>query len=132
MSNELATEKSKTDLENSVSWFLADKLSATTAIATSKYLTNDNLLVYLTRCDVADSSAPRIKVQVLRRVSGGVHETSYQLFADHRFVRGENNMIFGASDKKTDSAVDGAEVTEGEMQELLQLVNGLNEARPAL
>jgi hypothetical protein len=132
MTNELASEATKTTLENSVSWFLADKLSAGVPIASKKFLTNDNLLVYLTRCDVPDSSAPRIKIQVLARVSGGVHETYYQLFFDHRLVRSENNMIFGTAPDASATNDGAVDVSEAEATELIQLVNSLADARPAL
>jgi hypothetical protein len=93
-----ATEETKTALENSVTWFLADKMQdASVSIATKKYLTADNLLVYLTRCAVAETSVPKVKVQVLKRVDGGIHETGYQLFGDHRLVKYVNEMIFGAA-----------------------------------
>src|SRR5438477_8108090 len=92
----LASDEAKTALENSVTWFLSDKLAdVNTPIATKKFLTNNNLLVYLTRCNVAELAVPRIKVQVLQRVEGGVHETNYQLFNDHRLEKYENDMIFG-------------------------------------
>lgn len=132
MTEALATEATKTALENSVSWFLSDKLSAGVPIASKKYLTNDNLLVYLTRCDVPDSSAPRIKVQLLHRVSGGVRETVYQLFFDHRLTRSENNMLFGTAPEDTARGDASGDVSEAEAQELIALVNALNEARPAL
>ena len=77
-----ATEQTKTALENSVGWFLADKIQdAVTPIATKKYLTNDNLLIYLTHCNVAEVSVPRVKVQVFTRVSGGIREEGFQLFS---------------------------------------------------
>ncbi len=133
MNNNLASEASKTTLENNVSWFLADKLAASSLpIATNKYITNDNVLIYLTRCNVADNSAPRIKVQILRRVDGGVQETVYQLFGDHRFTRMENNMIFGAAGANEPTEHDTSDVSEQEAQELINTVNALSEARPAL
>jgi hypothetical protein len=127
-----ATEPTKTTLENSVSWFLADKLQdAATPIATKKYLTGENKLVYLTRCNVAELSVPRVKVQVFVRVKGGVSETGYQLFSDHRFVKYQNEMIFGtapgtaAGDKTED-------ISEKEATALLELVNSLVNARQTL
>ncbi len=131
MTEELATEATKTALENSVSWFLAEKLgSSTIPIASAKYLTQDNLLVYLTRCDTADTSAPRIKVQVFQRAPDGVHEVNYQLFMDHRFVKSENNMIFGTAE--TEAANTSTDVSEQEGQQLVQIVNGLVNAAPML
>jgi hypothetical protein len=126
-----ATEASKTALENSVNWFLADKLQdAAIPIATKKYLTNENELIYLTRCNVAETSVPRVKVQVFVRVPGGVRETGYQLFGDHRFVKYENDMIFG---EKGGAAGDQtAEVSDQEAAALLELVNSLTKARQTL
>ncbi|HSX02198.1 MAG TPA: hypothetical protein VLI05_02665 [Candidatus Saccharimonadia bacterium] len=131
---ELVSEDSKTALENSVSWYLADKLAdANTAIATKKYLTSNNLLVYLTRCNVAELTVPRIKVQVLQRVKGGVHETGYQLFGDHRLEKYQNNMIFGAgAGNSTTGDSTGAPVTEIEAKQLLELVSSLQSARQTL
>lgn len=127
-----ATEPTKTALENSVSWFLADKLQdATTPIATKKYLTNDNVLIYLTRANMADSNVPRVKVQVFHRVSGGVREEGFQLFADHRLVKYVNEMIFG-SKPGTASGNDPEPVSEEEAAGLLKLVNSLQNARQTL
>lgn len=127
-----ASEATKTTLENSVSWFLADKLqNASTPIATKKYLTNENVLVYLTRCNVAETSVPRVKVQVLHRVQGGVHEVGYQLFGDHRLEKYENDMIFGTAPGSASGDTSVA-VTEREAQDLLALVNGLGNARQTL
>lgn len=127
-----ATEATKTALENSVSWFLSDKLAdASTAIATKKYLTADNQLVYLTRMNAADSNVPRIKVQRYIRVDGGVRETGYQLYADHRLIKYVNDMIFGAK-PGTAPAADQGEVGETEAAEILGLVNGLTAARQTL
>jgi len=133
MSNDSpAIEQTKTSLENSVSWFLQDKLQdASIPIATKKYLTNENQLIYITKCNVADSTVPRVKVQVFERVHGGVHESGYQLFSDHRFLRYDNDMIFGnnpgtaAGDKTT-------EVSEKEAGEVLAMVNSLGSARQTL
>jgi hypothetical protein len=132
MNSEPATEATKTSVENSVNWFLADKVQdASTPIAAKKYLTSTNQLVYLTKTSVSEPSVPKIKVQVLIRVAGGVLETGYQLFSDHRLTKYQNEMIFGTkpgaavSDKPSD-------VTEDEAQELLKLVNGLGQARQTL
>ncbi|MDB5178571.1 MAG: hypothetical protein JWN01_514 [Patescibacteria group bacterium] len=132
MNAEPATEVTKTTLENSVNWFLADKLqNASTPIATKKYLTNQNVLVYLTSCNVAELSIPRVKVQVLSRVPGGVHEVGYQLFGDHRLEKYNNDMIFGT--KPGSAAGDqSVPVYEPEAQELLALVNGLGQAQQTL
>jgi hypothetical protein len=126
-----ATEEVKTAIENSVSWYLADKLrDATVSIAVKKYLTSNNLLVYLTRCNVAETSIPRVKVQILQRVDGGIHESSYQLYGDHRLEKAQNDMIFGI-----EKASDGSKsetVTESEAHQLLELVNSLQNARQTL
>lgn len=127
-----ATEPTKTALENSVNWFLADKLKdATTPIATKKYLTNDNVLVYLTRCNVAETSVPKVKVQIFERVSGGVREQGFQLFGDHRLVKYVNEMIFG-TEPGTATGNEMKEVSEEEAAELVEMVNGLTDARSTL
>ena len=127
-----ATEATKTALENSVGWFLADKLqNAATPIATKKYLTADNELIYLTRCNVTESNVPRVKVQIFERVSGGVRERGYQLFGDHRMVKYVNEMIFGTAPGT--AAGDKMEpVPEEEAAMLLKLVNDLGGARQTL
>jgi hypothetical protein len=127
----LATEPTKTSLENTVSYYLADKVhDASTPIATKKYLTNDNQLIYLTVCSVAETTVPRFKVQVLKRVDGGVHETGYQLFTDHRFVKYNNDMIFGAQPGAAGDKME--DVTEAEAHELLDLLGTLTSARQTL
>jgi len=130
-SQEPATEPTKTALENSVHYFMADKLTdASTPIAAKKYVTSDNRLIYLTVCNVAEVTVPRIKVQVLNRVEGGVHETGYQLFADHRFIKYDNDMIFG---KQGGAAGDKTVlVSEDEAKALVEQVNKLSEARQSL
>jgi hypothetical protein len=129
---ELATEPVKTALENSVTWFLSDKLQdAHTPIATKKFLTNDNLLIYITHCSVADASVPRVKVQVFRRVTRGVREEGYQLWADHRFNKYVNEMIFGAS-QGTPAGTEQTPVDGKEAAEVLALVNNLGSARQTL
>ncbi len=129
----LASEDSKTAVENLVSWYLADKINtAATAIATVKFLTNDNLLVHLTRCNVAETTIPQVKVQVFKRVDGGVNETGYQLYADHRFEKYTNNMLFGSTPDASDANV-GTPVTEQEVKDLLVVINSLQtEARQTL
>ena len=127
-----ATEATKTELENTVTWFLADKMhDASVSIATKKYLTNDNLLVYLTRCSVAETSVPKIKVQVLKRVEGGVHETGYQLFGDHRLTKYNNEMVFGVQ-PATAANAQNIDVPESEAAEVLALVKTLANARQTL
>jgi hypothetical protein len=129
---ELATEETKNSIENSVNWYLADKLvDPSTVIATKKFITNDNLLIYLTHCNVAEISVPRIKLQVLKRVDGGVQETVYQIFSDHRFMTLENNMIFGSKSGKVPDET-SRDVTEKEAQELITLINSLTQARQTL
>lgn len=122
----LASEETKTNLENSVTWYLNDKLSdATTTIATKKYLTHNNQLVYLTRCNVAELSVPRIKVQILHRVHGGVYETGYQLFGDHRLEKYTNAMLFGEESSTGTDAVVNKPVTDDEAKTVLQLIASL-------
>ncbi|MDF2460878.1 MAG: hypothetical protein K0S68_281 [Candidatus Saccharibacteria bacterium] len=128
----VATEPTKTDLENTVTWFLADKMQdASVSIATKKYLTNDNLLVYLTRCVVAEASVPKIKVQILKRIEGGVHETGYQLFSDHRLTKYVNEMVFGTQ-PAAGTNQENQEVSETEAVEVLTLVKALANARQTL
>jgi hypothetical protein len=127
-----ATEPTKTALENSVTWFLSDKLEdPSTTIATKKYLTNKNELIYLTRCNVVEVSVPRVKIQVFERVDGGVNETGYQLFSDHRLLKYVNEMIFGTK-PETATGNNNQEVTEEEATTLLGLVNTLGTARQTL
>lgn len=127
-----ATEATKTALENSVSWFLADKLQdATTPIAIKKYLTPDNVLVYLTRTTMAEAAVPRVKVQVFERVDRGVREAGYQLFSDHRLVKYVNEMIFGTA-PGTATGNQMEEVSEEEAAKVLGLVNDLGSARQTL
>ncbi len=127
-----ANEASKTALENSVAWYLSDRLQdAGTPIATKKYLTPENLLVYLTRCNVAESSVPRVKVQIFERISGGVRESAYQLFDDHRFTKYQNEMVFGTSASGADGTVT-APVDQAEADHLLELLNSLQTARQTL
>ncbi len=124
-----ATEATKNTIENTVNWFLADKLQdPAVTIATRKFSTNDNLLVYLTHCNVAETSVPRIKVQVFKRVPGGVQETGFQIFSDHRMTKFTNEMIFG-NNPGTRADKENEEVTETEAGELVALINSLTEAR---
>lgn len=130
--SELATEPTKSALENSVAWFLADKLQgAGTTIATKKYLTADNQLVYLTRCNMAEPSIPVVKVQRFVRVDRGVRETAYQLFGDHRFTKYVNEMIFGTQPNTASGNVQ-EDVTEAEAATMLALVNSLTTAQQTL
>lgn len=128
----LAAEATKNTIENTVNWFLQDKLQdPAVTIATKKYLTNDNVLVYLTHCNVAELSVPRIKVQVFERVDGGVREKGYQIFSDHRMTKFVNEMIFGTQ-KGTASGNSTEDVTEKEAAELVELINALAQARQTL
>jgi hypothetical protein len=132
MSDSPATEPTKTALENSVSYFLGDMLhDPAITIATKKYLTGKNELVYITRCNVEESAVPRVKVQLFVRVARGVHETGYNLFSDHRFVKYKNEMIFG-NRPGTANGTQTSNVTEVEAAQVLQLVNGLANARQTL
>lgn len=124
-----ATAETKTALENSITWMLGERLGVAPApIVTSKYMTSNNLLVQLTSCAMPELSVPRLKVQVYQRVTGGVHETGYNLYGDHRLAKYENDMIFG-SGKGGDDGSTTEPVTEEEAQQLLGLVNGLGNAR---
>jgi hypothetical protein len=127
-----ATEESKTTLENSVAWLLSDRLGAPGVnIATKKYMTSNNLLVYLTSCSLPEQNVPRIKVQVFQRVDRGVHETGYHLFGDHRFEKYENDMIFGTEPAGADGSARTV-VAEAEAEQLLRLVSTLPEARQTI
>ncbi len=115
-----------------MNWFLADKLQdPVITIATKKFLTNANKLIYLTHCNVAETSVPRIKVQVFERVGGGVRETGYQIFSDHRMTKNVNEMIFGTK-PGTASGNLSEEVTEQDAAELIAEINALTEARQTL
>ena len=127
-----ANEAVKTALENSVAWYLSDKLQdAATPIATKKYLTPENLLIYLTSCNAAESNVPRVKVQVFERIDGGVRETSYQLYGDHRFTKYQNEMVFGNSATGADGT-SNTPVGQGDADKLLDLLCGLQAARQTL
>ena len=133
MNQELASEATKATIENNVSWYLGDKLAASNMpLVTNKYITSDNVLVYITKCNVSESYAPRIKVQVLKRTNGGVHESSFQLFNDQRLTRTDNNMIFGAAEPGMPTDISPVDVTDAEAQELIVLINLLKDARTAL
>ena len=126
-----ASEATKTAIENAVTWYLSEKLSGSTAtIVTQKFITHDNRLIYLTKCSIADAAVPRIKVQVLERVTGGVHETGYQLYGDRRLERYQNAMMFGTAPSAPDTT--GEAVVETEAAELLTLVSALQTDARAL
>ena len=127
-----ATEASKNTIENTVNWYLADRLQdPVVTIATKKYLTNANKLIYLTHCNVAETSVPRIKVQIFERVDGGVRETGYQIFSDHRMTKNMNEMIFGTK-PGTAAGNLSEEVSEQDAGELIAEINALTEARQTL
>lgn len=124
-----AEEAAKNQLENNVNWYLADKLAEVgTTIATKKFITPDNVLVYLTRCNMSEAAIPVIKVQVFQRIDGGVHERSYQLYTDHRLERTDNEMIFGDAANGADGSI-ASPVTAAEANELLTLITSLQQAR---
>ncbi len=128
----LASEASKNTIENTVNWFLAEKLQdPVITIATKKYLTNANKLIYLTHCNVAETSVPRIKVQIFERVDGGVRESGYQIFSDHRMTKIVNEMIFGTKPGTATGNLN-EEVSEKEATELIAEINALTEARQTL
>lgn len=123
--NTAATEATKTAIENSVSWYLSEKLAGTTApIASVKFLTNDNVLVTLTSCTVAEANVPRFRVQIFRRVAGGVTENGYQLYTDHRFEQYTSQMIFGTSPGQPGDQP-AATVSEAEAQNVVALLGSL-------
>ncbi|GAC1368899.1 MAG: hypothetical protein NVSMB39_0150 [Candidatus Saccharimonadales bacterium] len=127
-----ATEETKNAIENAVNWFLADKLQdPATTIATKKYLTNENKLIYITHCNVAELSVPRIKVQLFERVEGGVRELAYQIFSDHRMNKVVNEMIFGNKSGTADGN-SSEEVSQEEAAALSAEVNALAQARQTL
>lgn len=126
-----ANDETKTALENAVRWYLNDKLASPGVIvATQKYLTQDNRLIYLTSVNTAESAIAKVKIQVLERVEGGVHETGYQLYSDHRLERYQNAMIFGTAPDGPDTS--GETVSETEAQELLALISALQTNARAL
>ena len=98
---------------------------AITAIVTKKFLTSDNQFVYLTRSAITTDTIPSLKFQVFQRVEGGVHETGYLLYHDHRFERYENPMIFGQN--TTDQVTASAPVSQAEAEQLLQLLASLGD-----
>jgi hypothetical protein len=119
-----ANEETKDQLENQAVYLLGNSDSSTvTAIATKKYLTADNQFVYLTRSTITTDTIPSLKWQVFRRVDGGVVETGYLLYHDHRFERYENPMIFGQNDANQTTA--NSPVSQAEAEQLMQLLTGL-------
>ena len=126
-----ATDATKTTLENTVTWYLSEKMAAAgTTIATGKYMTNDNRLIYLTRCAIAAAMVPLIKVQILERVDAGVHETGYQLYSDGRLERYQTAMIFGTAPAQPDTKPET--VSEDEAAQLVALVTALQTSARAL
>jgi hypothetical protein len=124
------TEATISTLENTVYALLADKRAGTSSpIVTSKYLTKDNRLVYITQCTVAESAVPAMRIQIFERVEGGVVEMSYALFADHRFECTRNPMIFGDKAAVAENAAPTV-VEEPTAQWLLELVHSLPTQTP--
>jgi hypothetical protein len=130
MSEELATDSTKTAVENAVAWYLNDKLSTGAMVATQKYLTFDNRLIYLTKSSVAEPAIATVKVQLFERVTGGVNETGYQIYGDHRMEKYRNAMIFGTAPSAPDTAAEP--VTEAEAKRVLDLVSALQTSARAL
>jgi hypothetical protein len=114
----------KTTIENHVMACLSERMGPGAAIVTNKYLTPTNEFVYLTHTSVSDNSLPTIKIQVFRRVEGGVRETGYSLYSDERFDRYDNAMIFGQA-KAAGESLQAAPVSEAEAQDVLTLVQSL-------
>ena len=103
---------------------LSERLGPGGTMVTNKYLTPSNEFVYLTRTSVSDNSLPSVKIQVFRRVEGGVRETGYSLYNSDRFDRYDNAMIFGQG--KDGGSLEPSPISLAEAQDLLTLVQGLN------
>ena len=126
MSSKPATQETKTAIDNAVTWVMADQMhDHSVSIATKKYLTHDNLLLYITLCTMGQAAVPRVKVQVYERVAGGVRESGYQLFADQRLEKYDNDMIFGNTTKTNSDASVRTVVSEKEAQDLLARIASL-------
>lgn len=122
-----ASEEIKDQLENQAVFLLGSSDSTTvTAVATKKYLTADNQFVYLTRSSITTDTIPSLKFQVFRRVDGGVFETGYLLYHDHRFERYENSMIFGKNQPAQETPA-AAPVSQAEGEQLMQLLASLGD-----
>jgi hypothetical protein len=119
------TEATLSRLENTASALLSnDSVIMNTPIITKKYQTQDNRLVYLTECNIAEIAVPRLRVQILERVDGGVNETSYALYADQRFECTKNPMIFGDTSGPAETSTPTA-VDEDTAEWLIQLIQSL-------
>ena len=119
------SETTLMSLENLASMVLDDRsLAVATPITTKKYLTGDNRLVYLTRCTVAESAVPKLRIQIFERIHGGVRETSYALY--RRFEQTINLMIFsdrpGQEEMPTPTPVD-----ESTAASLIEFIDRLTE-----
>lgn len=121
-----ATEASKTQLENIVSGLVSDKLSSSTvSIASKKYLTRDNELVYVTLCLMSGATIPRIRVQVFHRVENGVREEAFALYGDHRLEKTGNDMIFGRRTEGPSASAAPIPVSEEELGRIIALLSSL-------
>ena len=119
------SEATLMSLENRAYALLSDRsVAMATPIVTKKFATNDNRLIYVTQCTVAESAVPNLRIQTFERVTGGVMERSYALYADRRFERTDNPMIFTERNVKSELAPPVA-ITENEAVQLLALVEHL-------
>lgn len=128
MSAKLATTAQKNYLQERVLILISDTYKIVppgTTVQAKRYLTNDNQFVYLTHSQANTPMVAPIKIQVFQRVDGGVRETIYRLYGDHRLTRETNLMIFGQApdSPQVDQAND---VTEDEAATLCTIVDSLN------
>jgi len=122
---EYISEATLMNLQNLASSLLDDRsVAMATPILTRKFATHDNRLIYLTQCSIAESAVPNLRIQIFARVPGGVEENSYALYADGRFERTDNPMIFDQRHVKPELAPPSP-VSENEAQGLIQLIQHL-------
>jgi len=116
------SEATLMSLENQAYALLSDRsVAMATPIVTKKFATNDNRLIYVTQCSIAESAVPKLRIQTFERIAGGVMETSYALYSDRRFERTDNPMIFTERKVKPELAPPVA-ISEAEAQQLLALI----------
>ncbi len=112
-------------LENTVTALLADKLENSSAPeVTSKYMTSNNHLIYLTLSNATGADVAKLRIRVIERVQEGVQEVSYVLYGDHRLESTQNAMVFGNGDSATQSNAPAA-VDEANAQALVKLISTL-------
>ncbi len=95
------------------------------SIASKKYLTSRNELVYLTLCMVPSPTIPRLRVQLSIRVEGGVREEAYALYSDHRLEKSVNEMIFGRPAVAPPASDNPQPVDEDELLRVMSLLESL-------